>query len=223
MAFTGLIDYGMGNLLSVSKALDAAGGEIRIVRSPDELAGADRIILPGVGNFHDAMRNLDRAGFTGFLRDWTAADKPFLGICLGLQMLFESSEEAPGVPGLGILKGCCRKFRSDTEKVPHMGWNTVTFSSAHPCFASFREPAWFYFVHSFFVVPDDCSVTAGRTDYICGFTSAVSRGNTVQLDAKPVSVHDRRDHAPRGFPFEQTAFADASGEGDTDFCKLRGR
>ena len=134
-----------------------------------------------------------------FLRDWTAADKPFLGICLGLQMLFESSEEAPGVPGLGILKGCCRKFVSDTEKVPHMGWNTVSFGSAHPCFASFREPAWFYFVHSFYVVPDDAAVTAGRTDYICGFTSAVSQGNLAATQFHPEKSQENGLAILRGF------------------------
>ena len=132
MALIAIIDYDMGNLRNVERALLFAGADAKIVRSPAEAAGAAGVVLPGVGNFHDAMRNLDRAGFTGFLRDWTAADKPFLGICLGLQMLFESSEEAPGVPGLGILKGECRKFVSETEKVPHMGWNTVSFSSRHP-------------------------------------------------------------------------------------------
>ena len=157
------------------------------------------MVLPGVGNFHDAMKNLDRAGFVGFLRDWTAADKPFLGICLGLQMLFESSEEAPGVPGLGILKGCCRKFESATEKVPHMGWNTVSFRSPHPCFASFKEPKWFYFVHSFYVVPDDASVTAGQTDYICGFTSAVSRGNLAATQFHPEKSQENGLTILRGF------------------------
>ena len=145
------------------------------------------------------MRNLDRAGFTGFLRDWTAADKPFLGICLGLQMLFESSEEAPGVPGLGILKGECRKFVSETEKVPHMGWNTVSFSSSHPCFASFTKPEWFYFVHSFYVVPADDSVTAGRTDYICEFSCAVSRGNLAATQFHPEKSQENGLTILRGF------------------------
>ena len=137
MALIAIIYYDMGNLRNVERALIYTGAEVRIIRSPGEAADAAGVVLPGVGNFHDAMKNLERTGFTGFLRDWTAADRPFLGICLGLQMLFESSEEAPGVAGLGILKGCCRKFVSETEKVPHMGWNKVSFRSSHPCFASF--------------------------------------------------------------------------------------
>ena len=199
MALIAIIDYDMGNLRNVERALLFAGADAKIVRSPAEAAGAAGVVLPGVGNFHDAMRNLDRAGFIGFLRDWTAADKPFLGICLGLQMLFESSEEAPGVPGLGILKGECRKFVSETEKVPHMGWNTVTFSSSHPCFASFTKPEWFYFVHSFYVVPADDSVTAGRTDYICDFSCAVSRGNLAATQFHPEKSQENGLTILRGF------------------------
>ena len=185
MALIAIIDYDMGNLRNVERALIYTGAEARSVRSPSEAADAAGVVLPGVGNFHDAMKNLDRAGFVPFLRDWTAADKPFLGICLGLQMLFESSEEAPGVPGLGILKGCCRKFVSDTEKVPHMGWNTVSFSSAHPCFASFKEPAWFYFVHSFYLRDADSDIVAGTCEYGVEIECAVQKGRVAATQFHP--------------------------------------
>ena len=129
------------------------------------------------------------------LRAWVYS-LAWLGLALGISHLTRSPNRATA---LGILKGSCRKFNSETEKVPHMGWNTVSFSSAHPCFASFREPAWFYFVHSFYVVPDDASVTAGRTDYICGFTSAVSRGNLAATQFHPEKSQENGLKILRGF------------------------
>ena len=187
MAFTGLIDYGMGNLLSVSKALTAAGGEVRIVRSPEELAGADRIVLPGVGNFGDGMEHLRDSGFVPFVREWIRADRPFLGICLGMQMLLERSEEAPGVPGLGVVPGEVVRFPDGTEKVPHIGWNEVTVrpGGGNGFFPESGPPRWFYFVHSYYVRPSDPSWTAATCHYILPFTAALSRGNLLALQFHP--------------------------------------
>ena len=124
MPFIALIDYGMGNLRSVSKALEKAGADIRIATSPAEAEGCCGVVLPGVGNFGDGMRNLREHGFVDFVRKSVDSGRPFLGICLGMQMLLERSEEAPGVEGLGIFRGSVKQFPLDRgEKVPHMGWN----------------------------------------------------------------------------------------------------
>ena len=121
----GIVDYGSGNLRSVSKALDAVGARARLVPAPDALGGIDAIVVPGVGAFGDCARHLRATGLWEPLREWIAQDRPYLGICLGYQLLFESSEETPGVEGLGVLSGVVRRFSTPTLKVPHMGWNTL--------------------------------------------------------------------------------------------------
>lgn len=184
MNFAALIDYRMGNLSSVSKALETTGIRVRIVSRPEDAGGASVLVLPGVGNFGDAMRNLTECGWCGFIRDWIAADKPFLGICLGMQMLLESSEEAPGVKGLGIFQGSVRRFPEGSGKVPHMGWNTIIPAEGNPFFAGMND-ASFYFVHSYFVLPDDPSVIAARTEYILPFASAVSKRNLLAVQFHP--------------------------------------
>lgn len=188
MSLTALIDYGMGNLLSVSKALTAAGGEVRIVRTPEEAHDAARLILPGVGNFGEGMEHLHASGFVPFLRNWAADGKPLLGICLGYQMMFDSSEEAPGVEGLGILPGRVLRFPSGKEKVPHIGWNSVTVNPA--CGSAFFDTSenrelWFYFVHSYYVRPDDPACTAAECDYILPFAAAAARGSLLGVQFHP--------------------------------------
>jgi len=185
MISVALIDYQMGNLSSVSKAVDAAGAAVRIVQAPEDAAGADAIVLPGVGSFGDAMRQLTKCGWCGFIRQWIADDRPFLGICLGMQMLLDSSEEAPGVPGLGIFHGSVRKFPEDRgEKVPHMGWNTIKARPGDRFFSDAEDP-YFYFVHSFYVDPEDKSLAAAHTDYIFPFVSAISKGNLLATQFHP--------------------------------------
>lgn len=185
MSVIALIDYNMGNLSSVRKALEAAGADqVRLVTSPAETDGADALVLPGVGSFGDAMQNLTRNGWCEFLRDWIRMDRPFLGICLGMQMLLEESEETPGVPGLGIFKGKVRRFPADAgAKVPHMGWNTVRPAKATPYFPD--GDTFFYFVHSYFIEPEDPTLTAAETDYIRPFSCAISRGRLLATQFHP--------------------------------------
>lgn len=184
MAFFALIDYNMGNLSSVHKALEAAGAAVRIVSTPAGAADACALVLPGVGSFGDAMKNLDHAGWSDFIRNWIAADRPFLGICLGMQMLLEESEESPGVPGLGIFRGTVRRFpdRPGT-KVPHMGWNTVRGTGNSPFFST--GETFFYFVHSFYLDPADRTLTAAETDYILPFPCAIARGRLLATQFHP--------------------------------------
>ena len=127
MGIIAIIDYGMGNLRSVEKALQSVGGRTKVVSSPRDIKTAHSVVLPGVGAFGDAMRGLDRLGLIDPLRDAIAEGKPFLGLCLGLQLLFDKSEEAPLAGGLGILKGRVKRFARGTLKVPHMGWNNIIF------------------------------------------------------------------------------------------------
>ncbi len=173
----GIVDYGSGNLRSVTKALDAVGARTQLVASPDALGAIDAIIVPGVGSFGDCARNLRATGLWEPLREWIAADRPYLGICLGYQLLFESSEETPGIAGLGALPGIVKKFPAGPLKVPHMGWNTLTLNS--PDDRLYRhlpaEPS-VYFVHSYHPVPADASLVTATCEYGAGFAASVSHG-----------------------------------------------
>lgn len=185
MSFFALIDYKMGNLSSVNKALEHAGATVRIVSTPAEAQDACALVLPGVGSFGDAMANLNAAGWSDFIRDWIAAGRPFLGICLGMQMLLEKSEESPGVPGLGIFSGEVRRFPDlPGAKVPHMGWNTVRGTGNSPFFSP-EEEEHFYFVHSFYIDPVDRTLPAAETDYIHPFPCAIARGNLLATQFHP--------------------------------------
>ncbi|PTY00739.1 imidazole glycerol phosphate synthase subunit HisH [Verrucomicrobia bacterium LW23] len=186
----GIIDYGMGNLRSVEKALQKVGAQTRFVRGVGDLADLSGILLPGVGAFGDAVRNLHATGTWEPLRQWAADNRPFLGICLGYQLLFDSSEEAaPDVRGLGIFPGKVVRFMPEEAgvKVPQIGWNNVRV--AQPESALFRETAdgsYFYFVHSYYPVPADASVTALATEYAgVEFASAVGRGNVFGTQFHP--------------------------------------
>ena len=182
----GIVDYGMGNLGSVTNALQFLDLPARIVTSPRELAGCHAAILPGVGAFGDCMKHLSDAGFVDPLREWIAADKPFLGICLGLQLLFEGSEEAPGVAGLGVLPGRIARFNIDPKfKVPQMGWNTVRQVQPDcPLFMNIAPDAYFYFVHSYYAAAAG-NFVAGETEYGLPYASAVWRGAMMAVQFHP--------------------------------------
>lgn len=179
----GIVDYGAGNLHSVAKALAFLGFDSRIVAAPEALAGVDRLILPGVGNFGRAVETLDGRGLSGALKAWIGAGRPFLGICLGLQLLFRESEESPGTAGLGAFDGRCLRFRSG--KVPQMGWNSVSVRRPSPLFEGLTEGAFFYMVHGYFAAPADESVVIGMTDYGVRYASAIGRGRVFGVQFHP--------------------------------------
>ena len=188
-----VVDYGMGNLRSVAKALEhvAGGKPVVVTADPAVLAAAERVVVPGQGAMPDCMRELEARGLRQAVID-AAASKPFLGICIGQQMLFEHSEEGD-VPGLGILRGQVKRFPADKMhlpdgqklKVPHMGWNEVKQSKPHPLWQGIADGARFYFVHSYYVAPDDAACVAGTTEYGLPFTSACARDNIFAVQCHP--------------------------------------
>ncbi|MCC6579325.1 MAG: imidazole glycerol phosphate synthase subunit HisH [Phycisphaeraceae bacterium] len=183
----GIIDYRMGNLRSVQKAMQLLGAEATILRQPSEMIQVDRLVLPGVGAFADGMAQLREAGWIEPMRRFIASGRPFLGICLGMQLLFEGSQEdAPSpdepVPGLGILHGQVVRFQGDAYgpgklKVPHMGWNSLRFRWGEPLMAGLADNPSVYFVHSYYVTPADRNDIAAETDYGQVICSAVRRAN----------------------------------------------
>lgn len=188
-----IIDYGMGNLRSVAKAIEHVAPRARVLVShePAQVASADRVVVPGQGAMPDCMRELAARDLLGCVLD-AAARKPFLGICIGLQMLFDLSEEG-SVAGLGVFRGRVCRFPSESMfgpgrvrlKVPHMGWNRVSQSKPHPLWQGIADGERFYFVHSYFVVPDDVSLAAGRTAYGVDFTAAVAQDNIFAVQFHP--------------------------------------
>lgn len=182
-----VIDYGMGNLRSVANALKHVGARVRVVTRPDEVAGAAGLILPGVGALEDCISALNQSGLADTVRAWIAADQPFLGVCLGLQALFEHSEEA-NVRGLGIFAGQVVRFKLKAPfKIPHMGWNAATFSHEDPVMnTNIRSGIdQFYFVHSYHVQTGDADLVWATTDYGSPFVSAIHRGNTFATQFHP--------------------------------------
>lgn len=187
MSRIAVINYGMGNLRSVSQALQAVGAQVHVCEKPADVGAADGLVLPGVGALADCVDALRTSGFDGFVRDWIAADRPFLGVCLGLQALFEHSEEGD-VAGLGVFRGKVVRFRRPPEfKIPHMGWNTVAFNDGNsPLIQGLRAAGEsFYFVHSYHVVPDDPRLTFGTCDYGGMFTAAIARGRCFATQFHP--------------------------------------
>ena len=178
-----IIDYGMGNLHSVNKAMKYVGAEVEVTSEADKIAKADKVILPGVGAFGDCMLNLEKYGLVPVIKETLASDKPFLGICLGLQLLFEGSEEAPGIQGLGFFKGQVEKIKTDL-KVPHMGWNSLILKTPSPLLTKAAD-GYVYFVHSFHAVPEDKGIITAVCDYGTEVTAAVGRGNVQAVQFHP--------------------------------------
>lgn len=180
-----IIDYDAGNIKSVEKALQYLGEEAVITRDAGEILMADKVILPGVGAFGDAMKKLNRYGLVPVIHEVVEKGIPFLGICLGLQLMFESSEEAPGVEGLGLLKGkIVRIPEGDGLKVPHMGWNSLSFPKEGRLFAGIPENSYVYFVHSYYLQAEEDIVTA-TTEYGVTIHASVEKGNVFACQFHP--------------------------------------
>ncbi len=180
-----IIDYDAGNIKSVEKALQYLGEEALITRDAGEILAADKVILPGVGAFGDAMEKLNRYGLVPVIHEVVEKGIPFLGICLGLQLMFESSEEAPGVEGLGLLKGkIVRIPEGDGLKVPHMGWNSLSFPKKGRLFAGIPENSYVYFVHSYYLQAEEDIVTA-TAEYGVTIHASVEKGNVFACQFHP--------------------------------------
>ncbi len=188
---TAIIDYDAGNLRSVAKALEALGEEPLVTRERDRILGADRVILPGVGAFGDAMAKLSQYGLTDVVREATASEKPFLGICLGLQLLFEGSEESPGVEGLGIFRGRILRIPEGAgRKIPHMGWNSLEIAANSRLFAGVSSGSFVYFVHSYYLRTEDEDIVAASAEYGVHIHAAVERGNVCACQFHPEKSGD---------------------------------
>jgi glutamine amidotransferase len=182
----GLIDYGSGNLRSVSKALEAAGAHITRLEQGPIASGFDAIVLPGVGAFGDSVNQLKNRDLFVPLQKWLNDGRRFLGVCLGFQLLFESSEESPEVAGLGIFQGQVRKFSHEKVKVPQIGWNSVKWTEhARTLYRNLPPDPYFYFVHSYYPQPEDESIVAGYTEYGCRFAAAVATKNLLATQFHP--------------------------------------
>ncbi|MCB9066378.1 MAG: imidazole glycerol phosphate synthase subunit HisH [Calditrichia bacterium] len=179
----GIIDYGAGNLRSVRKALDFLEVESRILHSAADFSGLEKVILPGVGAFQAAVDKLREYGMEQPVLDWIAADKPFLGICVGMQVLFDSGAESPGAKGLGVFAGEVPKF--DHHKVPQIGWNRLNIRKASPLLNGIPDGSYFYFLHSFYCKPADPDVIIAETDYGITYTAIVQRGNVFAVQFHP--------------------------------------
>ncbi|MDR0287027.1 MAG: imidazole glycerol phosphate synthase subunit HisH [Clostridiales bacterium] len=180
-----LIDYGAGNLKSVENALVFLGQECCITCDRDEIMTADRVILPGVGSFGEAMANIKSKNLVKTIEDVIGSTKPFLGICLGLQLLFEYSEESPGIPGLGIYKGGIKRFSDEVLKVPQIGWNSLDIKKSGGIFKGIPQNSYVYFVHSYYLKAEDLSIVASMTDYVTLFHSAIEDRNVSACQFHP--------------------------------------
>jgi len=179
-----VIDYGMGNLRSVAKGLEKMGFEAVVTSDAGLLEQASGVVLPGVGAFSEAMDNLRTRGLVGTIQTIAASGKPFLGICLGLQLLFDHSEEWAGAQGLGIFPGLVKRLPGGL-KIPHMGWNTLHYQKECRLFQGIPEHSAFYFVHSYYVAPADDELTAVTTEYGVEFTSVAARDNVFGIQFHP--------------------------------------
>ncbi len=181
-----VVDYGMGNLRSVAKAVETVGLDVKVSSDPKDVENAKGIIVPGVGAFGDAVHNLERFGLKDKIIKSIEKGKPFLGICLGLQILFEYGYEFGEHEGLGIFKGKVIRFENkEGFKVPHMGWNQIHKKQEEGLFSDIKENEFFYFVHSFYVVPKDETIVASTTDYSVEFVSSVQKDNVWAVQFHP--------------------------------------
>lgn len=183
-----IVDYKMGNLRSVQKAFETQGYVASVTSSSDAIEKADGLVLPGVGAFGDCLKNLREKGLLEPIKDFISSGRPFLGICLGLQALFNESEESPGVNGLGVFNGKVIKFSSlppNRLKVPQIGWNQIEFNNKIAVLKNIPQKSWFYFVHSYYVEPDDKDLNIVRSDYGVEFTAAVAKDNIFACQFHP--------------------------------------
>lgn len=182
-----IIDYGAGNIQSVYKALKFIGAECKVTSDKDEILNADGAILPGVGSFGDAMDTMTKRGIKDTIIEYTKSGKPFLGICLGLQLLFPESEESPNVKGLDIFKGTITKIpnQNRTLKIPHMGWNNISIKQKNGIFKDIEGEPYVYFVHSFYLQAEDKDIVAATTQYGVEIDAAVQKGNIIATQFHP--------------------------------------
>ncbi|HJC90152.1 MAG TPA: imidazole glycerol phosphate synthase subunit HisH [Candidatus Mediterraneibacter excrementigallinarum] len=186
-----IIDYDAGNIKSVEKALDFLGQDVVITGEPEKILKADKVILPGVGAFGDAMANLRRTGLDEVIRQAAGRGTPFLGICLGLQLLFERSDEAPGVEGLGILKGeILRIPEKEGLKIPHIGWNSLHLENNGRLFRGIEEGAYVYFVHSYYLKAAEESIVKASTEYSVHIHASVEKDNVFACQFHPEKSSD---------------------------------
>ena len=186
-----IIDYDAGNIKSVQKAINLLGEETVLTREREDILAADKVILPGVGAFGDAMEKLERFGLVQVIKEVVEKGTPFLGICLGLQLLFEESEESPGVKGLGILKGKIVKIPEETGlKIPHIGWNSLDFPSEGTLFKGIQPNSYVYFVHSFYLQADEKKIVKATTKYGVTIEASVEKGNVYACQFHPEKSSD---------------------------------
>ena len=182
----GIIDYGAGNIKSVEKALIMLGEEPVVSSDPEKIVKADKVILPGVGSFGSAMKNLESLGMSDAIREIAGRGTPFLGICLGLQLLFESSEESPGAKGLSLLKGKIVKIPAgDGLKIPHMGWNSLNVSGSSRLLGHLGKEPYVYFVHSYYLQAEDEKIVSATTEYGVTIHAAVESENVFATQFHP--------------------------------------
>ena len=199
-----IIDYGVGNLFSVEKAFSAIGEEVKVTGEAEDLQAADKLVLPGVGAFGDCMKNLEATGLIPVILEQIENKKPLLGICVGLQILFEGSEESPNVKGLGIFKGMVRRINAPQLKIPHMGWNAVLMQNSelgmrNCLFDGLKEKPFFYFVHSYHAVPKNRNLIIATTDYGEILTAAVAHDNIYATQFHPEKSGDVGLHILKNF------------------------
>ncbi len=181
-----IVDYGMGNLRSVEKALVAVGGDTHFAQTKEVILAADALVLPGVGAFGDCMRNLERLNLVDVMDKFISTNRPFLGICLGFQCLFDSSDEAPNIRGLSLIPGSVPRFTCKSLKVPHMGWNQIEIKTNDcPLLAGVADQSYVYFVHSYYCSPQDSSVICTTTDYGGKFCSMLWNKNVFATQFHP--------------------------------------
>lgn len=186
-----IIDYDAGNIRSVEKAVSALGEQPVVTRDREQILSADRVILPGVGAFGDAMEKLQRYELVDVIHEAVQRGIPFLGICLGLQLLFERSDESAGVEGLGILKGEILRIPEQKDlKIPHIGWNSLTFPRKGRLFTGIEEDAYVYFVHSYYLKAADESIVTATTQYGTGIHASVEQGNVFACQFHPEKSSD---------------------------------
>ena len=189
-----IVDYGVGNLYSVEKAFARFSSDVVLTHEAEIIVKADKVVLPGVGAFGDCMKNFKASGLVDAVLRAVKSGKPVMGICVGLQIMFEGSDESPGVAGLGIFKGRVRKINAPELKIPHMGWNSLTVNENASVnidlFKNIRENPYVYFVHSYYAVPEDKSVITAKTIYGEEITAAVGKDNVIATQFHPEKSGD---------------------------------